>query len=189
MGVAGGCSVASFSRSDTVPGNIAASVVLFRLSDDFRVESLPLLDFLDFFSLLSFSLLLLSLSFRRISFTVCNPASSHLTEVAPELPDDSRDLVDIGRREEAVDIVEPDRPRARIPPPNKFAESTDKRWLTVLAGAIEDAVDPLRDEGKRIVEGRPSPRMLAFFFPRDLDSCLEPAGLADNAPASKLLPE
>ena len=36
------------------------------------------------------------------SFTVSRPSSSHLTELAPELPEE----VDIGLSEEAVDIVE-----------------------------------------------------------------------------------
>lgn len=114
----------------------------------------------------------------------------HLTEAAPELPDDRRetqDLVDIGQREEAVDIAESDLPRARIPPPNRLAESTDKRCLAVMAATIDDAVDPLRDEGNHIVEGKPSPRVLDFF-PRDSASCLEATELAVNAPASKLLP-
>jgi len=69
-------------------------------------------------------------------------------------------------------------------------ESTEKHLLKPLATTTDEAVDPLRDEGKRIVEGKPNdPRMLVFLFPRDSLSIFDPAGVAVNAPASKLLPK
>ena len=72
---------------------------------------------------------------------------------------------------------------------NSTTQNGGQRFPKPIATTTDEAVDPLRDEGRRIVKGKPNPRMLDFCFPKDLLSIFDPAGLAVNAPTSKLLPE
>jgi hypothetical protein len=130
---------------------------------------------------------LISLSLFRLSFTVSNPSSSHLTEAPePALAADSPEDVDSGL-DDVFDNVEGRRSRAVLAPSRTVAGLSDS--LPLLMGAPyppkEDAVDPLREVGNLIVEGSSSPRILRFFFPSDLVT----SGLTLKCPASKLLPE
>lgn len=92
------------------------------------------------------------------------------------------DVVDMGRRDEPVDIVDPDLIRAAM----ATAESTERRLLLDQPVApIDDVVEPLLTAGSLIVEGKPSPKILHFFMPSNAFA----SGLVVSAPASKLLIE
>jgi len=171
----------SSCSSDISPGKTDASGVRLLLSEVLRVSRL-------FFPFLALSSSFFNArSFLLASFIVCNPASSHLTEHPPEEPPEDTEMGLTLLVLLAV-LVEAGLAPARMPHPNTAAGSADSlSEVCIREPTTDDAVDPLRIDGRRIVEGRPRPRIDFFFLRDSLVAFL--SGLAVSAPASKLLPE
>src|SRR5882757_937596 len=144
------------------------------LSDDQR------LSFEDLLSVFSSLSLFTSLSLFRCSLTVSKPCSSQRTD-ADELPDEAWESVEVsetGLKDDPVERTEPDRLRFKM-----VTESTESRVVT--GATFEEAVDPARTVGRRMVLGKPNPRMLCFLGPIVFGA----SGLAVRPPTSKLLDE
>jgi hypothetical protein len=152
-------------------GKIDDNGVRRLLSEDQRLSFEVILSVFSSLSLFT------SLSFFRCSLTVSKPCSSQRTE-ADELPDEAWESVKFSETD-PVERTEPDRLRFKM-----VTESTESRVVT--GATFEEAVDPVRTVRRRIVLGKPNPRMLCFF----LDPIVFGAsGLAVRPPTSKLLDE
>ena len=154
-------------------GKIEDNGVRRLLSEDRR------LSFEDLLSDFSSICLLTSLSFFRCSLTVFKPCSSQRTD-AVELLDEARESVEVsetGLKDDSLERTESDRLRLRM-----LAESAESR---LAMGAMDEEALGSRTAGRRIVLGKPSPRMLCFLGPMVFGA----SGLAVSPPNSKLLVE